>query len=74
MTLGELARQPSFPEFVAWLLRDRAGQDGSPHSWARDNTWVPYYAVCPVCQHNYTVLKLDSEKLVISFHYIYLYF
>ena len=40
----------------------RSGQDGSRKSWRAEKTWVPYHAVCPVCQNNFTVLKLDAEK------------
>ena len=43
----------------------RSGQDGSRKSWRAEKTWVPYHAVCPVCQNNFTVLKLDAEKWVV---------
>ena len=60
--IGQLAKQSSFPEFVDWLINDQAGSSSNPHSWSKDNTWVPFYAICPVCDIPYTVLKLDSEK------------
>ena len=62
ITLGELRKQPSFPEFVDWIIQERKGKGYSRKSWRSDKTWVPYHTVCPVCHHNFTVLKLDSER------------
>ena len=45
-----------------WLVENRAGRGASPSSWSKDNTWVPFYTVCPVCQLPYTVLKLENPK------------
>ena len=60
--MEELFTQPSFPEFVDWLIKNRADRGESPSSWAKDNAWVPFYAVCPVCQLPYTVLKLENPE------------
>ena len=48
--------------YVDVIIMSRSGQDGSRKSWRSEKTWVPYHAVCPVCQNNFTVLKLDAEK------------
>ena len=46
-----------------WLVKNRAERGGSgPKSWAKDNAWVPFYALCPVCQLPYTVLKLENPE------------
>ena len=55
-------KQPSFPEFVDWLIDERSGKDASRKSWRSEKTWVPFHTVCPICQNNHTILKLDSEK------------
>ena len=60
--MEELLTQPSFPEFVDWLVRSRAGKEESPAAWAEENAWLPFYAVCPVCQLPYTVLKLEDPE------------
>jgi len=62
VTMGELLTQPSFPEFVDWLVKNRAEKGDSPSSWAGDIAWVPFYTVCPVCQLPYTVLKLENPE------------
>jgi len=62
VTMEELLTQPSFPEFVDWLVRSRAGKEESPAAWAEENAWLPFYAVCPVCQLPYTVLKLEDPE------------
>ena len=58
----ELSSLPSFPEFAAWLIQDRAGQDGSRESWEGVLGWAPYYVDCPLCQLNFTTLRLDGER------------
>ena len=60
VTMEELLTQPSFPEFVDWLVSNRAGMEDSPAAWAEENAWLPFYAICPVCQLPYTVLKLED--------------
>ena len=45
-----------------WLVKNREGRGDSPSSWAKENAWVPFYAVCPVCQLPYTVLKLENPE------------
>ena len=60
--MEELLTQPSFPEFVDWLVRNRAGKEDKPAAWAQENAWVPFYAGCPVCQLPYTVLKLEDPE------------
>ena len=45
-----------------WLVANRADRGNSPSSWAKDNAWVPFYSVCPVCQLPYTVLKLENPE------------
>ena len=45
-----------------WLVENRSGRGDSPSSWSKDNTWVPFYTVCPVCQLPYTVLKLENPE------------
>jgi len=62
ITLAQLRSQPSFPEFVTWLIKDRTGKDDTPASWEKDNTWTPYYTVCPVCDLDFSVLKLDGDR------------
>ena len=62
MTMEQLLTQPSFPEFVDWLVMNRAGKEASPAAWAEENAWLPYYAVCPVCQLPYKVLKLEDPE------------
>ena len=64
ISLGDLRKQPSFSEFVDWLIEERRGKGASRKSWRSDKTWVPYHTVCPVCQNTFTVLKLDSERWV----------
>ena len=61
-TIKELRRQPSFPEFVDWLIQDRSGKEATRQSWEEVLAWRPYYTVCPVCQRDFTILKLDSES------------
>ena len=60
VTMEDLLTQPSFSEFVDWLVQNRAGKENTPLAWAEENAWLPYYAVCPVCQLPYTVLKLEE--------------
>ena len=60
--MEELLTQPSFPEFVDWLVRNRAGKEDKPAAWAEENAWLPFYAVCPVCQLPYAVLKLEDPE------------
>ena len=60
VTMEDLLTQPSFSEFVDWLVQNRAGKENTPVAWAEENAWLPYYAVCPVCQLPYTVLKLEE--------------
>ena len=67
ISLGDLRKQPSFSEFVDWLIQERRGKGASRKSWMLDKTWVPYHTVCPVCQNTFTVLKLDSERWKIGF-------
>ena len=43
-------------------MKNRAGKGYSPSSWEKDNAWVPFYTVCPVCQLPYTVLKLENPE------------
>ena len=43
-------------------MKNRAGRGDSPSSWAKDNAWVPFYTVCPVCQLPYTILKLENPE------------
>ena len=62
VTMEELLTQPSFPEFVDWMVRNRAGKEDKPAAWAEENAWLPFYAVCPVCQLPYTVLKLEDPE------------
>ena len=62
VTMEELLTQPSFPEFVDWLVSNREGRDDNPAAWAEENAWLPFYAVCPVCQLPYTVLKLEDPE------------
>ena len=62
ITLTDLRKQPSFSEFVDWLIQERRGKGDSRKSWRSDKTWVPYHTICPVCQNTFTVLKLDSER------------
>jgi len=62
ISLEQLASQPSFPEFVDWFISDRDGKEDDHNSWKHDMTWTPFYTVCPVCDLDYTVLKLDSER------------
>ena len=62
VTMEELLTQPSFPEFVDWLVRNRAGKEDKPAAWAEENAWLPFYAVCPICQLPYTVLKLEDPE------------
>lgn len=62
VTMEGLLTQPSFPEFVDWLVMNRAGKEASPAAWAEENAWLPYYAVCPVCQLPYKVLKLEDPE------------
>ena len=60
ISMRQLSKQPSFVEFVDWLISERLGKDSSRVSWNNDKTWVPYHNICPVCQYNFTILKLDS--------------
>jgi len=60
VTMEDLLTQPSFSEFVDWLVQNRTGKENTPVAWAEENAWLPYYAVCPVCQLPYTVLKLEE--------------
>ena len=60
--MEDLLTQPSFSEFVDWLVQNRAGKEITPVAWAEENAWLPYYAVCPVCQLPYTVLKLEDPE------------
>ena len=60
--MEDLLTQPSFSEFVDWLVQNRAGKEITPVAWAEENAWLPYYAVCPVCQLPYTVLKLENPE------------
>ena len=60
--MEDLLTQPSFSEFVDWLVQNRAGKENTPVAWAEENAWLPYYAVCPVCQLPYTVLKLEDPE------------
>ena len=60
--MEELTTQPSFPEFISWILKERGNSNNSPRTWMRDKTWTPFYSVCPVCQVNYSVIKLDGER------------
>ena len=62
VTMEDLWTQPSFSEFVDWLVQNRAGKEITPVAWAEENAWLPYYAVCPVCQLPYTVLKLEEPE------------
>ena len=62
VTMEDLLTQPSFSEFVDWLVQNRAGKKITPAAWAEENAWLPYYAVCPVCQLPYTVLKLEDPQ------------
>ena len=43
-------------------MRNRAGKEDKPAAWAEENAWLPFYAVCPVCQLPYTVLKLENPE------------
>ena len=56
-----LRSQPSFEEFISWILEDRGNKNSSYSSWMKDMTWTPFYSVCPVCQLDYSVIKLDGE-------------
>ena len=60
--MEELLTQPSFPEFVDWLVRNRGGKEDRPAAWAQENAWVPFYAGCPICQLPYTVPKLEDPE------------
>jgi len=60
-SMKTLMLQPSFEEFISWILENRARKKSSPSSWMKDKTWTPFYSVCPVCQVDYSVIKLDSE-------------
>eukprot|EP00090_Calanus_glacialis_P004511 TRINITY_DN13371_c0_g2_i2.p1 TRINITY_DN13371_c0_g2~~TRINITY_DN13371_c0_g2_i2.p1 ORF type:complete len:436 (+),score=75.83 TRINITY_DN13371_c0_g2_i2:79-1386(+) len=61
-TLEELRSQPSFPEFVSWLLESRSNKSISTNSWKKDMmAFKPFFSVCPVCQVDYAVIKLDGE-------------
>ncbi|XP_023341912.1 uncharacterized protein LOC111711722 [Eurytemora carolleeae] len=62
INLAQLRSQPSFPEFVDWLIRSRENLNATPASWFKENTWTPFYTVCPVCDLNYKVLKLDGDQ------------
>jgi len=62
ITLEQLRTQPSFEEFVDWLIRDRENKDDSLQAWKHDFTWTPLYTVCPVCNLNYSIIKLDGER------------
>ena len=65
ITLAELWSQPSFPEFVDWLIRfveilwsffnprvfdrDREGKSPTPSSWSDENAWLPFYSGLTCC-------------------------
>jgi len=59
-TMEELQSQPSFEEFVSWLLETRANKSGSPESWTVEKSFSPFFSICPVCQVDYKVIKLDG--------------
>jgi len=61
-TIDGLNSQPSFAEFISWILLNRQEKDNSPASWAKEKSWNPLYSVCPVCQVDYAVIKLDGER------------
>jgi len=61
VSMKDLQSQPSFEEFISWILKDRTNKNRSVSSWKKVITWTPFYTVCPVCQVNYTVIKLDGE-------------
>lgn len=60
-TMEELNSQPSFQEFVSWLLDNRSNKPGTQESWKNDKAFSPFFSVCPVCQVDYSVIKLDGE-------------
>jgi len=60
-SIEELESQPSFDEFVSWLLKNRSDKSGTPESWKVDKSFSPFFSVCPVCQVDYSVIKLDGE-------------
>eukprot|EP00090_Calanus_glacialis_P004508 TRINITY_DN13371_c0_g1_i3.p1 TRINITY_DN13371_c0_g1~~TRINITY_DN13371_c0_g1_i3.p1 ORF type:complete len:415 (+),score=60.42 TRINITY_DN13371_c0_g1_i3:269-1513(+) len=60
-TVEEFNSQPSFHEFVSWLLDTRSNKSGTQESWKNDKAFSPFFSACPVCQVDYSVIKLDGE-------------
>ena len=59
--MEELNSQPSFQEFVSWLLDTRSKKSGTQESWKNEKAFNPFFSVCPVCQVDYSIIKLDGE-------------
>merc|ERR1711892_1254136 len=65
-SVEQLNSQPSFEEFVSWLLKNRSDKSGTPESWKVDKSFSPFFSVCPVCQVDYKVIKLDGGSNEVS--------
>ena len=57
-TLEVLEKQPSFKEFVEWIIVKADKKDTKMSDW---KAFKPYYLKCPVCNIKFKFLKLDSE-------------